>query len=124
MAKEFKRLPESEFEIMAEIWAKGGAATSGELMEGLKRSWKKTTVLSLLSRLCERGFLRCEKQGRLNLYTALVPEDEYLREESAGFLNRVCRGSVARLVASLYDGKAISESDLDELETFIREARE
>ncbi len=124
MPNKFKLLPESEFEIMTEIWANGGAATSGHLTESLKRGWKQTTVLSLLSRLCERGFLKCERQGRHNLYTAIVSEDEYLREESAGFLNRVCRGSVARLVASLYDGRAISDSDLDELEAFIREARE
>lgn len=119
-----KRLPESEFEIMAAIWAEGESVTSDLLMERLNKNWKKTTLLSLLTRLCERGFLRCEKDGRHNLYTALVREEDYVKTESASFLKRIHKGSVARLVASLYDGKAITKADLDELESFIREAKE
>ena len=124
MSNELKRLPESEFEIMAVIWAEGESVTSDLLMERLNKSWKKTTLLSLLTRLCERGFLRCEKEGKHNLYTALVMEEDYVKMESAGFLRRVHKGSVARLVASLYDGEAITGEDLDELEAFIKGARE
>ena len=121
---ELKKLPESEFEIMAAIWAEGESVTSDLLMERLRKDWKKTTLLSLLTRLCERGFLRCDKDGKHNVYTALVREEDYIKMESAGFLRRVHRGSVARLVASLYDGEAITRADLEELEAFIREAKE
>lgn len=124
MASELKRLPESEFEIMSAVWEKGESVTSDMLMEQLNKSWKKTTLLKLLSRLCDRGFLKCEKDGKHNVYTALVREADYLQMESAGFLKRVHRNSLPRLVASLYDGGAVTKADLEELEAFIREAKE
>lgn len=120
---ELKKLPESEFEIMAAVWQLGKSVTSDEVMQRLNKSWKKTTLLKLLSRLCERGFLLCEKDGKHNVYTALVAEENYLQMESAGFLKRVYRNSLTRLVASLYDGEAITKQDLAELEAYIKEAK-
>ncbi len=120
---EIKKLPESEFEIMMAVWDQSGPVTSELLLERLNKSWKKSTLLNFLSRLCERGFLKCEKQGRINVYTPLVSREEYVRRESASFLNKVHLGSLTALVASLYDGKAVSKEDLEALETFIREAK-
>lgn len=122
--EEMKKLPESEFEIMMAVWEHPGPATSELLLERLNKSWKKPTLLSFLSRLCERGFLKCEKQGKINVYTPLVAREDYVRQESAGFLQRVHLGSLTALVASLYDGKAVSKEDLEELEEFIKEAKE
>ena len=121
---ETKKLPDSEFEIMMAVWECGGPVTSELLLERLNKSWKKSTLLSFLTRLCDRGFLSCEKRGKINFYTPLVEREDYVRRESASFLNRVHLGSLTALVASLYDGKAVSKEDLAELETFIREARE
>ncbi len=117
-----KKLPESEFEVMMAVWEHGGKVTSEVLADMLDKEWKKPTLLSLLTRLCERGFLACEKQGKINVYTPLVAREDYIRRESAGFLKRVHQNSVTSLVASLYDGEAITRADLDELEKFIREA--
>ena len=43
----------------------------------------------------------------------------YLAAENKAFLKRLNHGSVSRLVASLYDSKAISDQDLEELAAFI-----
>lgn len=118
-----KKLPESEFEVMSAVWQLGEQATSDMIMEVLDKDWKKTTLLSLLARLCERGFLNCEKKGKINLYKALVEEADYVKSESARFLKAVHHNSVTKLVASLYDGEAITKSDLEELEKFIRESK-
>lgn len=121
---EIKKLPDSEFEIMMAVWGQPGPVTSELLLERLNKSWKKSTLLNFLTRLCDRGFLRCEKHGRINVYTPLVEREDYVRRESASFLNRVHMGSLTALVASLYDGRAVSKEDLDELEAFIKEAKE
>lgn len=43
-----------------------------------KRNLSKTTILSFLSRLEEKGFVRIEKEGRNNCYAPLVEEKDYL----------------------------------------------
>ena len=121
--KELPHIPDSEREIMLAIWEEGQGVTSDILMKKLNKSWKRTTLLNLLTRLCERGFLSCEKQGKINIYTSLVKQEDYLREESVNFLQKLHHNSLASLVASLYDGNAISKEDLQELEKFVKEAK-
>lgn len=121
--KNVPRIPESELEIMLAVWDETGNITTDTLMRKLNKSWKKTTLLNLLTRLCGRGFLACEKQGKINVYTALIRKEDYLQEESAGFLQKLHHNSLVSLVASLYDGKAISKEDLKELESYIKEAK-
>lgn len=120
---ELLRIPESEREVMLAVWEEEKSVTSDILMKKLKKPWKRTTLLNLLTRLCERGFLSCEKQGKINVYTAQVRREDYLQEESANFLQKLHHNSLTSLVTSLYDGNAISKEDLEELEKFIREAK-
>ena len=55
-----ERLPDAELEVMQALWAqKTYPAASGELMEALAgKRWRMPTLLKLLSRLEERGFVR------------------------------------------------------------------
>ena len=76
-------------------------------------------MLSFLSRLCDKGFLSCTKEGRQNLYAPLISESDYRQRESVGFVRRLCGGSVKNLVASLSDAGALTENDIDELRAFL-----
>ena len=118
---EKRRLPDAELEVMQIVWRAGEPVTSGYVQEHAAQDWKPTSVLTFLSRLCGKGFLRREKQGRQNLYAPLVAEEDYLREESASFLRRVHRGSFRNLIASLADAGALAEEDIDELRAFLEE---
>ncbi len=119
-----KRLPESELELMLIVWQADQPITSSYIMERLQgnKTWGITTVLNLLTRLVDKGFLRCEKQGRLNVYTPLVDHNDYVTNESKSFLSRLHDNSLKSLVATLYNGNGISKKDLDELKQFIEEA--
>ncbi|SHH61603.1 Predicted transcriptional regulator [Sporobacter termitidis DSM 10068] len=123
MAEYIRRLPDSELEIMKIIWDAGGRVTSVQVLDRLrnKRDWKTTSVLTFLSRLADKGFLSVERQGKTNIYQALVDEQDYLEKESKSFLEKLCGNSLKTFVASLYDGKAISENDLRELRQYINE---
>ena len=83
------------------------------------RRWQTATLLKLLSRLEERGFVKREKEGRNNLYTPLVRREDYLSAESRAFLQRLHGGSLPSLVAALMDSRAISRRDLEELEEIL-----
>ena len=117
------RLPDAELFIMKIIWQEGGEVTSAQLMERLKgkRSWAVTTVLNFLIRLVERGFLAVRKNGKSNIYSPVIAEQDYLELESRSFLERLHGNSFSSLVASLYGGKAISGDDLAELQAYINE---
>lgn len=106
-----ERLPDAELEVMQALWrqekypvssarADGGAGRGG--------GGRRPTLLKLLSRLEERGFVKREKEGRNNLYTPLVRREDYLSAESRAFLQRLSGGSLPSLVAALMDRRAIS----------------
>ena len=87
------------------------------------KTWVKPTLLNLLNRLVARGFVSCEKNGKLNHYTALVKKEDYLQKESKNFLKQMHHNSISSLLASLYGGKKLSKKDIDELSKFIEEAK-
>lgn len=116
---EKRRLPDAELEVMQIVWRAGQPVTSGYVQEHAAQDWKVTSVLTFLSRLCEKGFLTREKCGKQNFYAPLVDENSYLQQESASFLQRVHRGSFKGLVASLAGAGALDEADIAELRAFL-----
>ena len=126
MKNQIKRLPDSELEIMMILWEAGGPVTSAEVADQLKsrKNWKITSVLTFLSRLAEKGFVSVKREGRMNLYTAIVREQDYLQQESRSILAKLYGNSLTAFVSSLYDSRAIGEKDLDDLRKFLDEASE
>ena len=93
--KQISRLPDAELEVMQALWAVPEyPARTSDLAARLDRDWKAPTLLKLLSRLEERGFVRGEKEGRSNGYTPLVNRPDYLAAESRSFLERVHGGDL------------------------------
>jgi len=106
---------------MEHIWARGEAVTSSGLMKevGACRGWKPQTLLTLLSRLAERGFISAEKgEGREKRFKALLSRDEYLARETSAFLTEVHGRKLSSLLMSL-NGERLSDSDINELERWF-----
>lgn len=121
MDRRIKRLSNAELEIMLIIWKAGTPVNSSYVLERLQsqRKWALATLMTVLARLTEKGFLVCEKQGRNNLYYAVIGEDEYKEKEGKSILEKLYGNSFKNLVTSLYNGKAIDEDDLAELRRFL-----
>lgn len=116
----FSKLPDAELEVMQTLWEVGEyPAHSDDLMARLEKNWKAPTLLKLLSRLEERGFVSCLKEGRSNGYTPLVRQADYLAEESRSFVSRLHGGSVSALVATLWQSHALSDQDISELRDLL-----
>lgn len=118
--KDRKRLPESELEIMQIVWRNPSPVSRMTIEDTLQKvhPLAPTTILTLLARLCEKGFLMLEKDGRTNLYTPLVSERDYLASESRSFLDRMFNGSVAGFAAALCDS-GIKREELEELRRLL-----
>ena len=114
-------LPDAELEVMQALWSLDAyPAHTADIAQRLNRTWKAPTLLKLLARLKERGFVREEKLGRANLYTPLVQEQEYLQAESRSFLRRLHHGSLSSLVAALYPDTRLSADDVAALEEILK----
>lgn len=120
-----KRLPDSELEIMMIIWDYDKPVTRFDIEERMEegRKLSPTTILSFLSRLQEKGFLEVRKEGKNNVYLALVMREDYMRAESRNILKRLYQNSAKNFLAALYDGDSLSGEDLKELEEYISEKR-
>ncbi|MCM1253394.1 MAG: BlaI/MecI/CopY family transcriptional regulator [Clostridium sp.] len=122
-----QQISESELVLMKIIWKNGGAALYSLIMEELDKDnneWKNNTVLTLLSRLVEKKFLKVKKIGRRNEYVAAVTEAEYQTMQTHSFLNKVYGGNVKNLVSTLLRQDILSADELQEIENFWRKENE
>ena len=121
-----KRLPDTEFAVMKAVWHAPAPVTSAVVMAALDDSihWKQQTLLTILALLTEKGFLHSERIGRERAYTPLISEDEYLQLETGDFLKRYSGNPISRLVKTLFAESELSDSDLQELRSLLRDQKE
>lgn len=124
--EKMKKLPDAEFDIMKMVWANKPPITTTIIMEqlGKEKDWKIQTVVSLMNRLVERGFLRSEKHGKERTYFPLVNKDDYLKFETGNFMKQYHESSLFNLINTLYDDKALSDEEIDELLQWAKERRD
>ena len=109
--KEQHRLSDSELEVMQIVWKNQPPVSRSVIEKELcqEKALAPSTIITFLSRLCDKGFLSLEHQGRTNLYTPLIDQKDYLAGESRRFLDRVYGGSVSAFAASLCDSGLTAE---------------
>ena len=86
-----------------------------------KKALAPTTIHSLLTRLEKKNFVKVTKQGKMNLYTPLISQEEYQQSESKSVLEKLYGNSLKKFVASLYQGKKMNQDDIKELHDFLEE---
>ena len=123
MKRSIKRLPDGEFTILKVIWQLPNPTTSAQIMEklGEDNHWKPQTLLTVLARLTEKGFLESVRKGRERQYTAIISEDEYLEVETSDFLKRYSGHSMGGLVKTLFSSNSLSDNELDELRSLLNQ---
>lgn len=118
-----KNLGEAELEIMQVIWGAENSVTSNYILKKLqgRRKWQLSTLMTSLSRLCDKGFVDCDRTTGVNLYTGLISENDYKAGRGKYFLEKLYNNSVKNLVATLYSNKMIKNKDVEELRKFLDE---
>ena len=122
-----QQLSDAELEIMKIIWGNPQQVTLFPyIMEGLAKRGKpcqKNTLIVLLSRLMNKGFLSARKIGRRNEYTALVSEKEYQTAQTKNFLDRIYEGSAKGLVCNLLMGDLLADEEYEELKGLLEKGK-
>lgn len=119
-----KRLPDTEFSVMKIIWGLEAPVTTHMIMDHFDESvnWKPQTLITVLARLAEKGFLDSTRVGRERCYTPIISEQEYLEVETGSFLKRYSGNSIGGLVKNLYSDGNLTSDDLKELRELLLDA--
>lgn len=120
MSKDKKLLTDLEAEIMQLVWQKG-KATVRDVYETMRstRPLAYTTVMTVLSKLAEKGVVDRSKKGRAYVYHPKVSKKEATQRSVAKLLQKFFDGSPQALVAHLIDVNAISPDELSSLQQLL-----
>ena len=120
MKRDIPRLPDGELEVMQVIWDSKPPVARGDIERALSASHAlaPTTILTLLTRLADKGFLSVEKKGRGNVYSPLISRHDYLSIQSRRFVQRLCGGNMSAFAAALCDS-GLSREELEELRALL-----
>lgn len=116
------QVSDAELELMKIVWANEGPTLFAYIMDELAqkgKTWQKNTVITLLCRLMEKGFLKAKKTGRRNAYTALVSEAEYQTAQTKNFLDKIYEGNAKGLVSNLIQSDLLTTSEYEELKRLL-----
>lgn len=124
LKKSVRRLPDSELAVMQAVWQCTPPISRTDLEEKLfpLHPMAQTTLLTLLTRLVEKGFLSVEKRGRSNCYIPMVTQDAYLADQSRRFVDQLCGGSISLFASALCDS-GLSKQELDQLSRLLEEGK-
>lgn len=114
------QISEAEFEVMKIIW-KHSPISTNEITDILTKttSWRPKTIQTLIKRLVTKGVLAYEKQSRVFVYTPLVKESDYIRQESNSFLKRFYDGNITAMLSAYIENDRLSEAEIDTLRSLL-----
>lgn len=120
MRATIRKLPDAELSVMQAAWACAAPATRADIEKKLNEAHPMalTTLLTQLTRLSDKGFLSVQKEGRSNLYTPLISEQDYLAAQGKRFFRQLCGGKVSTFAAALCDS-GLTKEDLAELRDLL-----
>lgn len=120
MDSPIRRLPDSELEVMQALWDCNPPVTRLDIEAKLSSTYPiaQTTLLTLLSRLGEKQFLRVEKDGRNRIYVPLISRADYLAAQSSRFFRKVCGGNISIFASALCDS-GLTEEELRQLRELL-----
>ena len=91
---------------------------------GERPGWAKSTTITTLRRMEDKGLVRCTLEGRARHYAPAVEREGAALRETRSFLDKVYRGSVGLMVSAMAQGEALTREEIQELYDILRKAEE
>jgi predicted transcriptional regulator len=111
-----------ELDVMAVLWARG-SGTVNEVREALADDFARTTVLTVLRILEEKGYVTHITEGKAHRYVAAVEPEAAGQSALARILDTMFAGSPERLLTQLVSDRNIDRKKLRQLRAVL-DARE
>jgi len=111
---------------MGVVWQKG-KATVQDVKDALepRRPLAYTTVMTVMSRLAEKGIFKRQKEGRAYYYTPVASQDKVAGSLLQALVKRLYAGATGKAIAHLLETEeTVDDAELERLEALIRSKRE
>ncbi len=118
-------LSEAQMEIMNVVWDRG-EATVADVWKALcsRRKVARSTVVTMLVRLQEKGWLSCDDDGHAFRYRAAVPRETTLGEVVRRLVDTTFGGSAEGLVMALLHDRGVSKEEARRIKKMIDRAED
>jgi BlaI family transcriptional regulator, penicillinase repressor len=115
---------DAQVEVLNVLWERG-EATVGELWQAIsaQRPVARNTVLTLVTRLEEKGWLRRHEEGNVLRYSAVVPKQTALRQIARRLVDTAFGGSAEGLIMTLLGGGDLSEGETARIRAMLDKVR-
>ena len=117
-------LNKSEWTIIGKLWEQ--PYTMMQLFHVLKdeTGWSKSTVVTLLGRMADKGLIDYRDGGKAREYYPLVRKEDVALSETKSLIDRVFKGSVNMMMSTLVKSNELSRDEIKELQDILKKAGE
>lgn len=123
-----KQLTAAETIVMKCIWDADHEMSLAEIVknanENYGKDWKPQTVSTYLAKLCQKGYIRMKRTGRMITYEILISEEDYKSEQAREFVSFWNGGSIKQFLTAFYKDEPATREDISELKKIIDEMEE
>ena len=122
--KEIK-LTASEWSVLTCLWEQS-PRTVMQLVADLSErvGWAKSTTITTLRRMEEKGLVDVEQTGRGKSYTPAVEREQAATAETHSFLDRVYQGSVGLMMSAMAKRQELSADEVAKLRSILDQIEE
>ena len=119
------KLTASEWSVLDSLWQEN-PQTVMQLVSKLGKTvgWAKSTTITTLRRMEEKGLVRCEMVGKGKSYTPAVEQEQAVISETRSFLDRVYQGSVGLMMSAMARRQELSREEIAQLREILEKAEE
>lgn len=114
------KLNASEWNVLNCLW-ENHPRTVMQLVADLEAAvgWAKSTTITTLRRMEEKGLVRVEQAGRGKAYFPAVEREQAVTAETHSFLERVYQGSVGLMMSAMARRQELSAGEVAELRAIL-----
>lgn len=125
MRKQAIDLTPAEWNLMECLWEQS-PRTGREAIDylSLHAGWNRSTTLTLLRRMTEKGYISCTEENGLNMYRPCIAREDAAIRETENFLSRVYHGSVSMMMNAITQKQKLSPEEINALYAILRRAEE
>jgi len=121
MAKRRADIAAAELDVLKALWDRGPSTVreTRDHLEKAGRDLAHTTVLTFLTRLEQKGFVRSDRSGVAYVYTPAVSREQVVGSRVEDVMKQLFDGAAGPLVLHLVRNERLSPDEIDELRRLI-----